>query len=82
MCAMLRRRGDQRGFNIQFQKAQHLRIAILLHDINTVVLLDEFVDLSRKRISAQPQIIGLDLVLVAKLVAAFDQSPSAKFHRR
>src|SRR5580704_3917879 len=66
---------DQFRLEIEFQQAQHLRVAVLLDDINMFVLLDEFMHFARKRISPQPQVVGLEAVFFAHLIAAFGNAP-------
>ncbi len=63
------------GFEIELEQAEHLRVAILFDDVDAIVLLDEFVDFAGERIGAQAQVVGLDPVFVAKLVAAFGDAP-------
>src|SRR3984957_4809965 len=62
-------------FQIEFEQAEHLRVAVLLDDVNAVVLLDEVVNLAGEWVSAQAQVIGFDVIFVAQLVAAFSDSP-------
>src|ERR1700686_1399278 len=66
---------DEFRFQVELEQAEHLRVAVLLNHINALVLLDEFVDFASERISTQTKIVGFDTVLVAKLVAAFDDAP-------
>ena len=52
-----------------------MRVAILFDDVDAIMLLDEFVDLAGERIGAQAEIVGLDRVFVAKLIAALGYAP-------
>ena len=72
---MLRRRVMERGLQVHLEQGKHLRIAVLFHHVNPVVLLHKIVHFAGKRISAQTQIVGLDVVFLAQLVAGFDQPP-------
>ena len=67
--------GDKRWLHVELQQAEHLRVAVLLDEINSVMLLHEIMHLARKWVCAQPQVIGLDIVLLAQLVAAFENRP-------
>ena len=51
------------GRQIELEQAQHLRIAVLLDDVNAVVRGDELVDLAREWIRADTKVVRLDLVL-------------------
>ena len=82
MWAMLRRRVWQRGLEVELEQAEHLRVAVLLDHVDPVVLLHEIVHFAGERIRPQAQIVGFDVVLLAQLVAGFDQSPSARCRRR
>ena len=55
---------DQLGLEIEFEQAKHLRVAVLLDDIDVLVLLDELVNLASERISAQPQVVDFDAVFI------------------
>ena len=72
---MLRRRGEQCRFQIELEQAEHLGVAVLLDHVNPVVLLHEVVHFAGKRIGPQAQIVGFDVVFLAQLIAALDQSP-------
>ena len=72
---MLRSRGVQRRLDVQLEQAEHLRVAVLLDHVHAVVLLHEIVHFARERIGPQPQIVGLDVVFVAQLVAGLDDRP-------
>src|ERR1700741_4223671 len=61
--------------NIELQQAQHLRIAVLLDHIHALVLVNEVVHFARERISAQPQVVGLEVVFLPQLIAAFHDRP-------
>src|SRR5215470_10291760 len=60
---------------VELQQAQHLRIAVLFDHVDAVMLLNELVNLPRERIRLQAQVVGLEVVLLAKLVAALDDRP-------
>src|ERR1700675_3104971 len=62
-------------FEVELEQTQHLCVAILLDDVDAIVLFDEFMNLAGKRISTEPQVIGFNRVLVAELVAAFSYAP-------
>ena len=62
-------------FQVEFEQAEHLRVTILLHNVDALMLLDEFVHFARERIGPQPQVIGFDLVFIPQLIAAFGDSP-------
>src|SRR5215469_1085191 len=65
----------QRGLDVELEQAEHLGVAVLLDDVDGVVLLDEVVHLAGEGVGANAQVVGLDPVLVAQLVAALDESP-------
>src|SRR3984893_3193318 len=58
------------GVKFKTHQPQHLRIAVLLHDINALVAADEIQQVLRKRICPEAQITRLDAVLGSQLVAA------------
>src|SRR3984957_7482468 len=62
-------------FEVELEQTQHLCVAILLDDVDAIVLFDEFMNLAGKRISTEPEVIGFNRVLVAELVAAFRYAP-------
>ena len=43
----------QLGLEIELEQREHLRVAVLLDEINTVVLFDELVHLARERVGAE-----------------------------
>src|SRR5947199_1230295 len=59
------------GWEIQFQQAVQLRIAIVLDDVYAFMRGHEVVNLVRERIGANAQVINVELVLLLDLVKAF-----------
>ncbi len=62
---------DQFRLQVELEQAEHLRVAVLLDDVDALVLRDEVVNLTRERIGAQAQIIGLDAVFTRAIGRGF-----------
>ena len=75
MWAMLRRRVVSSGFRSSRKQGEQLGVAVLLDDVDAVVLFDELVHFAGERIGAKAEVIGLHRIFVAKLVAAFGDAP-------
>ena len=56
-------------------EAPHLPIAILIDDVYAVVGVNEVEQFLAERVTAQPQIRGVHLLLVLQLVARLDEGP-------
>ena len=65
----------QLGLEVELEQGEHLRVAVLLDEVNAVVLLDELVHFAGEGICPEPQVVGLDGVFVAQLVAALGDAP-------
>src|ERR1700756_617927 len=61
--------------DVELQQAQHLRITVLLDNVHALVLLDERVHFAGEGVSAQAQVVGLEVVFLLQLVAALDECP-------
>ena len=70
---------NQFRINVELQQAKHLGVAILLHHINSLVLLDKIVHLAGERIGPQPQVIRFSFIFFTQLIAAIRSGPNAKF---
>ena len=55
--------------NIQLEEAEHLGVAVLLDNINALVLLDEFVDFAREWERTDAEVINFKIVFFAELIA-------------
>ena len=75
---MLRRRVCSAASRSILSRRQHLSVAVLFDYVDHVVLLHEIVNFAGERIGAQTQIVSLDVVFLAQLVAAPRSVPSAK----
>ena len=62
---------------IDLQKIEHLRVAVLLHHVNPVMAGHKVVHLLRKGIGANAQIVGRNLAFAREFVAALDHRPVA-----
>src|SRR6188768_1133287 len=63
------------GCALHLEQRHHLRVAILLDQVDTVAPIDELRDLRRERKRAQTQVRRVELGLVPELIARFDDGP-------
>src|SRR5688572_6504881 len=67
--------GELRRRAFHLEQREHLRVAVLLDDIDTVAAIDERADLRRERIRAEPEVRGVEPFLVLQLIARLDDRP-------
>ena len=79
--AMLRSFAHRVG-QIEFQQAQHLRVAVLLDHVYAFVRGDEIVDFAGKRIGAKAKIVRLDLVFLSQSDRGSRSRPNPRCRRR
>ncbi len=73
---MLRSFDDFFRRQIELEQAQHLRVAVLLDDVDALVRGDEVVHFAGERIGAQAQVICVEVVFLLELVAALAMAKS------
>src|SRR5271157_6559847 len=61
----------------QPQQAQHLAVAVLIHDIYALVTINKLMNFRSKGESPQAAIAGVDIMLAPQLVKAFLDGPVA-----
>ena len=64
-------------FQFQPQEPQHLGVAVLVHDVNSIVAADEVADFQGERVSTQAAIAGLDILHFFQLIEGFQHRPVA-----
>ena len=70
--------GDALGRAIEPHQPEHLRVTVLLDDIDPRVAIEELVELGRERVGAQPQIARPQAELAVELGTALIDRPVAR----
>src|SRR5262244_4447540 len=63
------------GREIELEQLKHLRVTVLLHDVDPIVVLYEIVDIVIERISANAQVVRFHPEFFAQLVDRLQQRP-------